>query len=51
MAELEVADHVYRATNGKKRVMFYKDGRLTKDTNVPEETRNELLSILGKTEE
>lgn len=51
VAELEAEDHVYRATNGKKRVMFYKDGRLTKDTNVPEETRNELLSILGKTEE
>ena len=51
VAELEVEDHIYRATNGKKRVMFYKDGRLTKDENVPEETRNELLSILGKTEE
>jgi hypothetical protein len=51
VAELEVGDHVYRATNGKKRVMFYKDGRLTKDENVPEETRKELLSVLGKTEE
>ena len=51
VAELEVGDHVYRATNGKKRVMFYKDGRLTKDENVPEETRKELLSILGKAEE
>ena len=51
VAELEVDDHVYRATNGKKRVMFYKDGRLTKDENVPEETRKELLSVLGKTEE
>ena len=51
VAELEAGDHVYRATNGKKRVMFYKDGRLTKDENVPEETRKELLSVLGKTEE
>ena len=51
VAELEVGDHVYRATNGKKRVMFYKDGRLTKDENVPEDTRKELLSVLGKTEE
>lgn len=51
VAELEVGDHVYRATNGKKRVMFYKDGRLTKDENVPEETREELLAILGKATE
>lgn len=51
VAELEVDDHVYRATNGKKRVMFYKDGRLTKDENVPEETREELLAILGKATE
>ena len=47
----QVTMQTSRATNGKKRVMFYKDGRLTKDENVPEETRNELLSILGKTEE
>jgi hypothetical protein len=51
VAELEVDDHVYRATNGKKRVMFYKDGRLTKDENVPEETREELIAILGKATE
>ena len=51
VAELEAGDHVYRATNGKKRVMFYKDGRLTKDENVPEETREELLAILGKATE
>lgn len=51
VAELEVDDHVYRATNGKKRIMFYKDGRLTKDENVPEETREELIAILGKATE
>ena len=49
--ELEVGDDIYRLTAGKNRNMFYKNGRLTKEENVPEETRDQLLSVIAKPQE
>ena len=44
-------NYINPITAGIYSIQAREDGRLTKDENVPEETRNELLSILGKTEE
>ena len=49
--ELEVGDDIYRLTAGKNRNMFYKNGRLTKEENVPEDTRDQLLSVIAKPQE
>ena len=49
--ELEVGDDIYRLTAGKNRNMYYKNGRLTKEENVPEETREQLLSVIAKPQE
>ena len=49
--ELEVGDDIYRLTAGKNRNMYYKNGRLTKEENVPEETRDQLLSVIAKPQE
>lgn len=45
-AEISVGEDVYRAANGKKRVMFYKNGRLIAEDKVPEDTREELISVV-----
>lgn len=50
VAELEKGDDVYRLTAGKKRNMFYKNGRLVKDEAVPEDIREELTSIISSPE-
>ena len=49
--ELEVGDDIYRLTAGKNRNMYYKNGRLTKEENVPEETRDQLLSVIANPQE
>lgn len=49
--ELEVGDDIYRLTAGKNRNMYYKNGRLTKEENIPEETRDQLLSVIAKPQE
>ena len=49
--EIEVGDDIYRLTAGKNRNMYYKNGRLTKEENVPEETRDQLLSVIAKPQE
>lgn len=51
VAEILVEDTLYRIVDGKKRVMFYKDGRLVKDDDVPEDIRNDLISALGNASE
>lgn len=49
--ELEIGDDIYRLTAGKNRNMFYKNGRLTKEENVPENVREQLLDVIAKPQE
>lgn len=47
-AEIEFGYDLYRITDGKKRIMVYKNGRLMKTDDVPAKVLEDLMYAIGK---